>query len=116
MLEIKVLRSVIEDLSPEAFIRVLLQYRFSEVRSSPHATVLKGSEKIDAVILRPICNGKNQMETIKFVEKMHYLNDAYFIFSSLPTSSRIRILRMQDPERGQTKLNFHTRNEEEEDH
>ncbi|NXI69234.1 SMC6 protein, partial [Anseranas semipalmata] len=35
--------------------------------------------------------------------------------SSLPTSSRIRILRMQDPERGQTTLNFHNRNEEEED-
>lgn len=35
--------------------------------------------------------------------------------SSLPTSSRIRILRMQDPERGQTQLNFHTRNEEEEE-
>ncbi|KAM9195799.1 structural maintenance of chromosomes protein 6 isoform 2-T3 [Mergus octosetaceus] len=35
--------------------------------------------------------------------------------SSLPTSSHIRILRMQDPERGQTQLNFHNRNEEEED-
>ncbi|NXC47786.1 SMC6 protein, partial [Penelope pileata] len=35
--------------------------------------------------------------------------------SFLPVSSRIRILRMQDPERGQTMLNFHHRNEEEED-
>ncbi|XP_065488237.1 structural maintenance of chromosomes protein 6 isoform X2 [Caloenas nicobarica] len=35
--------------------------------------------------------------------------------SSLPTSSRIRILRMQDPERGQRTLNFKNRNEEQED-
>ncbi|XP_074847396.1 structural maintenance of chromosomes protein 6 isoform X2 [Carettochelys insculpta] len=36
--------------------------------------------------------------------------------SSLPTSSLIRILRMQDPERGQTTLNFqHGDQEEEED-
>ncbi|NXL92475.1 SMC6 protein, partial [Alectura lathami] len=35
--------------------------------------------------------------------------------SFLPISSRIRILRMQDPERGQTMLSFHKRNEEEED-
>ncbi|KAK2520159.1 Smc6 [Columba livia] len=35
--------------------------------------------------------------------------------SSLPTSSRIRILRMQDPERGQRTLNFRNRNDEEED-
>ncbi|NXI39135.1 SMC6 protein, partial [Galbula dea] len=35
--------------------------------------------------------------------------------SSLPTSSRIRILRMQDPERGQRKLSFRQRNEQEED-
>lgn len=60
-------------------------------------------------------NGKNQMEMLKFVEKKHCLNDAYFIFSSLPTSSRIRILRMQDPERGQRTLNFKNRNDEEED-
>lgn len=35
--------------------------------------------------------------------------------SSLPTSSRIRILRMQDPERGQKTLNFQNRNDKEED-
>ncbi|XP_075270987.1 structural maintenance of chromosomes protein 6 isoform X1 [Opisthocomus hoazin] len=35
--------------------------------------------------------------------------------SSLPTSSRIRILRMQDPERGQKTLNFQKRNDKEED-
>ncbi|NXN74821.1 SMC6 protein, partial [Himantopus himantopus] len=35
--------------------------------------------------------------------------------SSLPTSSRIRILRMQDPERGQRTLNFQKRNDNEED-
>ncbi|XP_030346919.1 structural maintenance of chromosomes protein 6 isoform X3 [Strigops habroptila] len=35
--------------------------------------------------------------------------------SSLPTSSRIRILRMQDPERGQRTLNFKNRNDKEED-
>ncbi|NXO49385.1 SMC6 protein, partial [Aramus guarauna] len=35
--------------------------------------------------------------------------------SSLPTSSRIRILRMQDPERGQRTLNFQNRNDKEED-
>ncbi|NXI56839.1 SMC6 protein, partial [Chloroceryle aenea] len=35
--------------------------------------------------------------------------------SFLPVSSRIRILRMQDPERGQRKLNFQNRNDEEED-
>ncbi|XP_062429143.1 structural maintenance of chromosomes protein 6 isoform X2 [Rhea pennata] len=34
--------------------------------------------------------------------------------SSLPTSTLIRILRLQDPERGQTTLNFRNRNEEEE--
>ncbi|OXB84396.1 UNVERIFIED_CONTAM: hypothetical protein H355_010823 [Colinus virginianus] len=36
-------------------------------------------------------------------------------FSFLPVSSRIRILRMQDPERGQKTLRFRNRNEEEED-
>uniref|UniRef100_A0A8C8VHL9 Structural maintenance of chromosomes protein 6 n=1 Tax=Pelusios castaneus TaxID=367368 RepID=A0A8C8VHL9_9SAUR len=35
--------------------------------------------------------------------------------SSLPTSSLIRILRMQDPERGQTTLNFQRRHQEEEE-
>ncbi|KFZ64173.1 Structural maintenance of chromosomes protein 6, partial [Podiceps cristatus] len=35
--------------------------------------------------------------------------------SSLPTSSHIRILRMQDPERGQRTLNFKNRNDKEED-
>ncbi|XP_009865685.1 PREDICTED: structural maintenance of chromosomes protein 6-like, partial [Apaloderma vittatum] len=35
--------------------------------------------------------------------------------SSLPMSSRIRILRMQDPERGQRTLNFQNRNDKEED-
>ncbi|XP_049674556.1 structural maintenance of chromosomes protein 6 [Accipiter gentilis] len=35
--------------------------------------------------------------------------------SSLPTSPRIRILRMQDPERGQRTLNFQNRNDKEED-
>lgn len=55
------------------------------------------------------------MEILKFVEKKHCLNDACFIFSSLPTSSRIRILRMQDPERGQRTLNFQNRNDKEED-
>ncbi|NXN94563.1 SMC6 protein, partial [Rhinopomastus cyanomelas] len=35
--------------------------------------------------------------------------------SSLPVSSRIRILRMQDPERGQRVLNFQNRNDEEEE-
>ncbi|XP_075057499.1 structural maintenance of chromosomes protein 6 [Mixophyes fleayi] len=35
--------------------------------------------------------------------------------SSLPSSSLIRILRMQDPERGQTKLPFLTRSQEEEE-
>ncbi|NWS72921.1 SMC6 protein, partial [Crotophaga sulcirostris] len=35
--------------------------------------------------------------------------------SSLPTSSRIRILRMQDPERGQRTLNFRNRNDKEDD-
>ncbi|GAB0185546.1 structural maintenance of chromosomes protein 6 [Grus japonensis] len=35
--------------------------------------------------------------------------------SSLPTSSHIRILRMQDPERGQRTLNFQKRNDREED-
>ncbi|KAM9298713.1 structural maintenance of chromosomes protein 6 isoform 2-T2 [Morus bassanus] len=35
--------------------------------------------------------------------------------SSLPTSPRIRIFRMQDPERGQRTLNFQNRNDEEED-
>ncbi|KFQ63393.1 Structural maintenance of chromosomes protein 6, partial [Pelecanus crispus] len=35
--------------------------------------------------------------------------------SSLPTSSYIRILRMQDPERGQRTLNFQNRNDREED-
>ncbi|NXH14626.1 SMC6 protein, partial [Bucco capensis] len=35
--------------------------------------------------------------------------------SSLPTSSRIRILRMQDPERAQRTLNFQRKNDQEED-
>ncbi|NXG74890.1 SMC6 protein, partial [Baryphthengus martii] len=35
--------------------------------------------------------------------------------SFLPVSARIRILRMQDPERGQRKLNFQNRNDQEED-
>ncbi|XP_063170876.1 structural maintenance of chromosomes protein 6 [Candoia aspera] len=35
--------------------------------------------------------------------------------SSLPTSCLIRILRMQDPERGQRTLNFNRRNEDDED-
>ncbi|KGL77273.1 Structural maintenance of chromosomes protein 6, partial [Tinamus guttatus] len=35
--------------------------------------------------------------------------------SSLPTSTLIRILRLQDPERGQTTLKFQNRNQEEED-
>ncbi|XP_077167241.1 structural maintenance of chromosomes protein 6 [Paroedura picta] len=35
--------------------------------------------------------------------------------STLPTSPFIRILRMQDPERGQSTLNFHRRGEEGED-
>ncbi|NXF35088.1 SMC6 protein, partial [Nyctibius bracteatus] len=35
--------------------------------------------------------------------------------SSLPTSSHIRILRMQDPERGQRTLNFQNRKDKEED-
>ncbi|KFU93166.1 Structural maintenance of chromosomes protein 6, partial [Chaetura pelagica] len=35
--------------------------------------------------------------------------------SSLPASARIRILRMQDPERGQRTLNFKNRKNEEED-
>ncbi|NXI92131.1 SMC6 protein, partial [Psophia crepitans] len=35
--------------------------------------------------------------------------------SSLPASSRIRILRMQDPERGQRTLNFQKRSDNEED-
>ncbi|XP_074009790.1 structural maintenance of chromosomes protein 6 [Numenius arquata] len=35
--------------------------------------------------------------------------------SSLPTSSRIRILRMQDPERGQRTLNFQKRNDKDDD-
>ncbi|NXW32086.1 SMC6 protein, partial [Phaetusa simplex] len=35
--------------------------------------------------------------------------------SSLPLSSRIRILRMQDPERGQKTLNFQKRNDKEDD-
>uniref|UniRef100_A0A8C5RP21 Structural maintenance of chromosomes protein 6 n=1 Tax=Laticauda laticaudata TaxID=8630 RepID=A0A8C5RP21_LATLA len=35
--------------------------------------------------------------------------------SSLPTSSLIRILRMEDPERGQKMLNFSCTNEEDED-
>ncbi|NXL61547.1 SMC6 protein, partial [Chordeiles acutipennis] len=35
--------------------------------------------------------------------------------SSLPTSSRIRILRMQDPERGQRTLNFQNRTDREDD-
>uniref|UniRef100_U3EQP1 Structural maintenance of chromosomes protein 6 n=2 Tax=Micrurus TaxID=8634 RepID=U3EQP1_MICFL len=35
--------------------------------------------------------------------------------SSLPTSSLIRILRMEDPERGQQRLNFNRTNEEDED-
>uniref|UniRef100_A0A8C9FXM3 RecF/RecN/SMC N-terminal domain-containing protein n=1 Tax=Pavo cristatus TaxID=9049 RepID=A0A8C9FXM3_PAVCR len=35
--------------------------------------------------------------------------------SFLPVSSRIRILRMQDPERGQRTLTFRNRNEEEEE-
>ncbi|KFW88443.1 Structural maintenance of chromosomes protein 6, partial [Phalacrocorax carbo] len=35
--------------------------------------------------------------------------------SSLPTSPRIRIFRMQDPERGQRTLNFQNRNDKEED-
>uniref|UniRef100_A0A663EX77 Structural maintenance of chromosomes protein 6 n=1 Tax=Aquila chrysaetos chrysaetos TaxID=223781 RepID=A0A663EX77_AQUCH len=35
--------------------------------------------------------------------------------SSLPTCPRIRILRMQDPERGQRTLNFQNRNDKEED-
>ncbi|NXK04234.1 SMC6 protein, partial [Herpetotheres cachinnans] len=35
--------------------------------------------------------------------------------SSVPTSSRIRILRMQDPERGQRTLNFQNRKERKED-
>ncbi|NXA51544.1 SMC6 protein, partial [Nothocercus julius] len=35
--------------------------------------------------------------------------------SSLPTSTLIRILRLQDPERGQTTLKFRNRNQEEED-
>ncbi|XP_009704865.1 PREDICTED: structural maintenance of chromosomes protein 6 [Cariama cristata] len=35
--------------------------------------------------------------------------------SSLPTSSYIRILRMQDPERGQRTLDFQNRNDKEED-
>uniref|UniRef100_A0A8C0GAI9 Structural maintenance of chromosomes protein 6 n=1 Tax=Chelonoidis abingdonii TaxID=106734 RepID=A0A8C0GAI9_CHEAB len=35
--------------------------------------------------------------------------------SSLPTSGLIRILRMQDPERGQTMLNFQRRHQEEEE-
>uniref|UniRef100_A0A7M4EE17 Structural maintenance of chromosomes protein 6 n=1 Tax=Crocodylus porosus TaxID=8502 RepID=A0A7M4EE17_CROPO len=35
--------------------------------------------------------------------------------SSLPTSRLIRILRMQDPERGQTTLNFQNRRQEQED-
>ncbi|OXB59615.1 hypothetical protein ASZ78_015932 [Callipepla squamata] len=37
------------------------------------------------------------------------------LLSFLPVSSRIRILRMQDPERGQKTLRFRNRNEEEED-
>lgn len=52
---------------------------------------------------------------LKHVEKKHSLSNAYFIFSSLPTSPRIRILRMQDPERGQRALTFQNRNESEED-
>jgi len=51
----------------------------------------------------------------KIVKKVHCLNHACFIFSFLPVSSRIRILRMQDPERGQRTLTFRNRNEEEED-
>ncbi|XP_054035855.1 structural maintenance of chromosomes protein 6 [Dryobates pubescens] len=35
--------------------------------------------------------------------------------SSLPSTSRIRILRMQDPERGQKTLNFRRNNDQEED-
>ncbi|XP_068280542.1 structural maintenance of chromosomes protein 6 isoform X1 [Nyctibius grandis] len=35
--------------------------------------------------------------------------------SSLPTSSRIRILRMQDPERGQRTLNFQNKKDKEDD-
>ncbi|KAM8810276.1 structural maintenance of chromosomes protein 6 [Eudromia elegans] len=35
--------------------------------------------------------------------------------SSLPTSTLIRILRLQDPERGQTTLKFRNRNQEDED-
>ncbi|XP_069706565.1 structural maintenance of chromosomes protein 6 [Phaenicophaeus curvirostris] len=35
--------------------------------------------------------------------------------SFVPSSSRIRILRMQDPERGQRTLNFRNRNDEDED-
>ncbi|KAM6433429.1 structural maintenance of chromosomes protein 6 [Rhynochetos jubatus] len=37
------------------------------------------------------------------------------IMSFLPTSSRIRILRMQDPERGQRTLNFQNKNDREEE-
>lgn len=55
------------------------------------------------------------MKILKFVEKKHCVNVAYFMFSSLPTSPRIRILRMQDPERGQRTLNFQNRNDKEED-
>lgn len=38
-----------------------------------------------------------------------------FVSSSLPTSTLIRILRMEDPERGQKTLNFSRTNEEDEE-
>lgn len=55
------------------------------------------------------------MEIIKSVEEKHCLSDAHFLFSSLPSSSRIRIFRMQDPERGQKTLEFRNHNEQEEE-
>lgn len=55
------------------------------------------------------------MEVLKFLEKKHCLNDASFIFSSLPTSPHIRILRMPDPPRDQRTLNFQNRNDGDED-
>lgn len=55
------------------------------------------------------------MEVLKILEEKHCLNDASFIFSSLPTSPLIHILRMPDPPRDQSALTFQNRNDGDED-
>ncbi|XP_010189573.1 PREDICTED: structural maintenance of chromosomes protein 6 [Mesitornis unicolor] len=55
---------------------------------------------------------------LKVADSQHYRQFILLTpqsMSTLPTSSRIRILRMQDPERGQRTLNFQNRNDKEQD-